>query len=474
MNKGIFKLIGFALYFATLLVAGGCGGGGDSGSTTAKASIKGSVTFPSTNASLNSLVAKQAGKSAGLIVPATDVTVTAYDLVGNEVGKAVEPTFDDALGIYSYTFFGLDLGKDYVIKAKRGNVVLKKLIEKKDVKENTVEQSINSVSTAAVIVASQQLGIVLGDIPPAATTATVATLSTSLSTEIKFSQLLLDIAKVVEDGKDAVKTADQAKLANFYNLIVTAASEGVDPSIMFTETHPALVVKVPIITIDMNSNEPIIAQTVFDTKTVTSTIIIAPAISVSSTTSTTITPPTTTQTQTTQTTTQTSTTTTQPTTIPATTPPVTTQPTTPAVTPPSAYTLHGAFTNASGTGISGVKVTLSGATSVSVTTDSTGLYNFTGLANGSYTLTPELAGYTFSPASSIITINNSNATGSNFDVILSSGSITGTIIWDGNSGSPVNPATTGSITGTIIWDNSGTTGSTTPAASNAGNISFGW
>jgi hypothetical protein len=55
-------------------------------------------------------------------------------------------------------------------------------------------------------------------------------------------------------------------------------------------------------------------------------------------------------------------------------------------------------------------VTLSGAASATATADSSGNYSFTGLANGSYTVTPSKAGYTFSPTSANATVNNANVT----------------------------------------------------------------
>lgn len=69
----------------------------------------------------------------------------------------------------------------------------------------------------------------------------------------------------------------------------------------------------------------------------------------------------------------------------------------------------------SGTATAGVTMTLSGAASAITTTDSSGNYSFTGLANGSYTVTPSRTGYTFNPAtSSSTTVNGANVTGVNF------------------------------------------------------------
>ena len=68
----------------------------------------------------------------------------------------------------------------------------------------------------------------------------------------------------------------------------------------------------------------------------------------------------------------------------------------------------------SGAWVSGVTVTLSGAGSAATSTDASGNYSFTGLAAGSYTVTPTLSGYTFSPPSAAVTVSTANVTGENF------------------------------------------------------------
>jgi hypothetical protein len=63
------------------------------------------------------------------------------------------------------------------------------------------------------------------------------------------------------------------------------------------------------------------------------------------------------------------------------------------------FTISGQIT-ASGFGLSGAVVTLSGSSNATMQTNSSGNYAFSGLAyGGSYTITPALAGYTFSPTS---------------------------------------------------------------------------
>jgi hypothetical protein len=74
----------------------------------------------------------------------------------------------------------------------------------------------------------------------------------------------------------------------------------------------------------------------------------------------------------------------------------------------------------SGLVTSGVTIVLSGAASATATTGGTGAYRFTGLANGGYTLTPSLAGHTFSPASISVTVRGASVSGKDFTAVACS------------------------------------------------------
>lgn len=89
----------------------------------------------------------------------------------------------------------------------------------------------------------------------------------------------------------------------------------------------------------------------------------------------------------------------------------------------------------------GATVALSGAATASTTADTSGNYTFTGLANGTYTVTPTKSGFTFSPASQTATVNNANVSALNFTA-TSSGS-TGLAI-------DVNVSKDGSVASTTI------------------------
>jgi hypothetical protein len=78
---------------------------------------------------------------------------------------------------------------------------------------------------------------------------------------------------------------------------------------------------------------------------------------------------------------------------------------------PTTFSISG---DAGGATDPGATVSYTGTASGSVTADGSGNYTIPGLVNGTYTITPTLAGYTFSPASRIETISGANLTGINF------------------------------------------------------------
>lgn len=112
------------------------------------------------------------------------------------------------------------------------------------------------------------------------------------------------------------------------------------------------------------------------------------------------------------------------------------------------YSILGKVT---GTTIAGVKITLSGGTfgTTITTTDASGNYSFAGLLAGSYTVTPSLAGYTFSPANRFPTLSTADSTGNDFTStnVSANYSISGTVT--GASGVTINltGAATASTTG---------------------------
>jgi hypothetical protein len=87
----------------------------------------------------------------------------------------------------------------------------------------------------------------------------------------------------------------------------------------------------------------------------------------------------------------------------------------------TAYTLSGRVLTADNLGIAGVSVTLKGKASKQTTTDANGNYSFSGLASGSYTVTPGKTSCTFSPSSKSVSLSGNTT-------VTFSGSGTGCVV----------------------------------------------
>jgi hypothetical protein len=126
------------------------------------------------------------------------------------------------------------------------------------------------------------------------------------------------------------------------------------------------------------------------------------------------------------------------------------------VPPPSqSYSVSGTISPTAGGG--GATVTFGGAASATTTANSSGAYTFTGLANGSYTVTPSHTGYTFSPASQNATVSGANITGLNFTATAQGSqtfSISGTII-PATGGSGATVTLSGAASATTTANSSG-------------------
>ncbi len=93
--------------------------------------------------------------------------------------------------------------------------------------------------------------------------------------------------------------------------------------------------------------------------------------------------------------------------------------------PPPTYSISGTITKASdGSGLPGASVELTGARAANTSTDSAGRYRFSGLANGTYTLTPAMSATEFSPSSHSVTVASANV--DNVDFVALSGGVVAT------------------------------------------------
>jgi hypothetical protein len=125
---------------------------------------------------------------------------------------------------------------------------------------------------------------------------------------------------------------------------------------------------------------------------------------------------------------------------------------------PTAGVTYSISGTVSGATASGVTMSLTGASTASTTTDTSGNYTFSGLANGSYTVTPSKSGYTFSPTSTAVTISGASQTGKNFTAtaVVGTYSISGTV--SGATASGVTMGLTGAATATTTTATDGTYG----------------
>jgi hypothetical protein len=87
------------------------------------------------------------------------------------------------------------------------------------------------------------------------------------------------------------------------------------------------------------------------------------------------------------------------------------------------YSVSGGAT-VGGFPLPGVTMTLSGLASATATTDALGSYSFAGLANGTYSVTPSLAGYTFTPATAPAVVADANVTVPTFTAVFTAEIIT--------------------------------------------------
>ncbi|HJV35704.1 carboxypeptidase regulatory-like domain-containing protein [Geomonas sp.] len=158
--------------------------------------------------------------------------------------------------------------------------------------------------------------------------------------------------------------------------------------------------------------------------------------------------------------------------------------TTPAAAP-NTYSIYGKVT-LNGSGLSGVLITLAnGSASSTALTDLNGNYSFTGVANGSYTLSASAAGYyLFTPTSRSLTVSGMNVTGQDFLTTLSAaisggvtypdGTVIGGITYPGGGtvlGGVLYP--TGSVIGGITYPNGVVIGGVSyPPGTVVGGIAF--
>ena len=117
------------------------------------------------------------------------------------------------------------------------------------------------------------------------------------------------------------------------------------------------------------------------------------------------------------------------------------------------YSISGIIKTSGGSPVSSVTVTLNGTLSKSVLTNSSGVYLFTIVGNGSYTIVPGKTGYFFNPTLISVTVNGANVTSQNFTATTYS--ISGTVTVNGAPLSGVSMTLTGPVSKTVNTDSNG-------------------
>lgn len=121
-------------------------------------------------------------------------------------------------------------------------------------------------------------------------------------------------------------------------------------------------------------------------------------------------------------------------------------------------TPHSISGSVSGYVTSGVTVELSGLVIATTTTDASGNYSFTGLYDGSYTVTPSKLGSTFAPTSTAVTLGGANVAGTNFVASQAFGDLSG-IVKDAVSGAVLSGVTVNFYSGSSLVASITTNGS---------------
>jgi inhibitor of cysteine peptidase len=99
----------------------------------------------------------------------------------------------------------------------------------------------------------------------------------------------------------------------------------------------------------------------------------------------------------------------------------------------SSYSISGTVSGGIAGGVSVILYNAGSGAPITATTDANGYYKFSGLSSGSFTVIPNLPGYTFSPSNSIINISGSSTSGNNYTATangsapITNASISGTV-----------------------------------------------
>ncbi len=335
------------IFVALCLYLFGCGGGGGSSGGAVASTLKGTVTFPGTT------VAKTASKDVAAITP--PISVQIVDLHGNQIASA-DVTLGGSSDTYNYSTT-VAIRKDAVIKAVRGNQVMRAALDSSTVTTSSSTRDLNVITTAAVLVLEQNLDITAGTLGTSAAPVSPPALKTLAPVAVEAT-----LSQAVAASTSGTATNFTRTTAAFANLvaIVTAVTRNNVDAAQYISGAVTVAFTSPITTYSVSPSGTPVAVTVSSDQVATTLSAIISTIK---------------------------------------------NGTAPTGSITGSITLHGS-------GLSEVSVTLSsGTTSL---TSSSGFYSFSNVPDGSYTITPALNGYVFNPSTISTTVTSSAATGKNF------------------------------------------------------------
>jgi hypothetical protein len=210
-KRRIWSLASLVLAFLFIAACGGGGGGNSSNSDSSaqKASVSGSISFPS----LSVIVAKQA---AAVVPPLFTIT----DLAGNVI--ATPAVTADPLDPKKFTYnTTLDPSKNFVLKASWGGQVLRGLADQSTLRTMTTVVNVTPVSTAAVLVTERKLELASGQLG----TAAASTVSDAQVSGVNPAALL-----------SAIETGSTTTYAPLVTEVLNALNNRQDPAAVATVT----------------------------------------------------------------------------------------------------------------------------------------------------------------------------------------------------------------------------------------------
>ena len=223
MRKNVIAMLG--LLVAVLFGLTGCGGGGGS-STPQTTAISGTVTFPTSN-----------GTAKVVAAATTAANLEIRDLTGALVTTVPLTLQSGTANTYTYPAVNLPIGKDYVLKAVNGSMVMRALVDKAALAGSATTKNVDNISSTALIVVEKSLSIPAGTLGGSAT-ATQAQAAAAAVVTLPPATIESNITTAIAacTSASATPTAPQAQLASLANIVTAAVASNVDPSAFIAGT----------------------------------------------------------------------------------------------------------------------------------------------------------------------------------------------------------------------------------------------